>query len=36
MFKKIIIYILCLIPWFASSIIKVDYNYLKEIKGRGG
>lgn len=32
MFKKIIIYILCLIPWFASSIIKVDYNYFKEIK----
>ena len=32
MFKKCVIYIFCLIPWFLSSIIKVDYNYFKEIK----
>ncbi len=32
MFKKITIYILCLLPWFLNNTIKVDYNYLKEIK----
>ena len=29
--KKIIIYILCLIPWFFSSILKADYSYLTKI-----
>ena len=29
--KKIIIYILCLIPWFFSSFLKADYSYLTKI-----
>ncbi len=32
MLKKIFIFILCLLPWFASAVIPVDYNYFKEIK----
>ena len=31
MFKKIIIYILCLLPWFLNNLIKVDYGFYKEI-----
>lgn len=31
MFKKIFIYILCLIPWFFSSLIPVDYSLYQEI-----
>ena len=32
MLKKILIYILCLVPWFIINIIPVDYNYLNIIK----
>lgn len=32
MLKKIIIYVLCLAPWFISTLIPLDYNYLYEIK----
>ena len=32
MIKKGFTYLLCLLPWFLTSIIKVDYNYLKKIK----
>ena len=32
MFKKFTIFIVCLLPWFLNNIIKVDYNYYKEIK----
>ncbi len=32
MFKKIIIYILCLAPWFITNIIPLNYDYIKEIK----
>lgn len=32
MLKKIIIYILCLLPWFITNIIPLDYNYINEIK----
>ncbi len=32
MLKKIIIFILCLAPWFVNNIIPVDYNYLNTIK----
>ena len=32
MFKKIFIYILCLIPWFLNNIIPVDYKYYEIIK----
>jgi len=31
LFKKIFIYILCLIPWFFSSLIPVDYSFYQEI-----
>jgi tryptophan-rich sensory protein len=31
MIKKIIIFILCLTPWFLSNILPLDYNYFKEI-----
>ena len=31
MIKKIFTYLICLIPWFFISFIKVDYNYLKKI-----
>ena len=32
MLKKIIIYILCLAPWFIINIIPLNYNYFNEIK----
>ncbi len=32
MIKKIIIFTGCLIPWFISYLLKLDYNYYKEIK----
>ena len=32
MLKKIIIYILCLAPWFINNIIPLNYNYINEIK----
>lgn len=32
MIKKIVIYFICLLPWFLSNLIKVDYNYLSKIK----
>lgn len=32
MLKKFIIYVLCLAPWFISTLIPLDYNYLYEIK----
>ncbi len=32
MIKKILLFVLCLLPWFVSSIIPVDYNYFNEIK----
>ena len=32
MIKKIFTYLLCLAPWFLTSILKVDYNYLDKIK----
>lgn len=31
MIKKLLIYTLCLLPWFLTSIIPVDYSYYKEI-----
>ena len=31
MIKKIFIFICCLIPWFISYLLKLDYNYYKEI-----
>ena len=31
MIKKILIFILCLAPWFLNNLIPVDYNYFKEI-----
>lgn len=31
MIKKIFIFIGCLIPWFISYLLKLDYNYYKEI-----
>lgn len=31
MFKNILFYIICLAPWFLSSIIPVDYNYYDTI-----
>ena len=32
MIKKLFTYLVCLIPWFFTSLLKIDYNYLKEIK----
>ena len=32
MIKKIITFTGCLIPWFISYLLKLDYNYYKEIK----
>lgn len=32
MLKKIIIYVLHLLPWFITNIIPLDYNYINEIK----
>lgn len=31
MIKKIIIFVVCLLPWFINNIIPVDYNYYKVI-----
>lgn len=31
MLKKLFIFILCLLPWFVSSIVPVDYNYFESI-----
>ena len=31
MLRKFFIFILCLVPWFLSSIVPVDYGYYKEI-----
>lgn len=31
MFRKFFIFIICLLPWFAASIVPVDYGYYKEI-----
>lgn len=32
MFKKVLIFILCLLPWFLSYIIPYDYSYYQSIK----
>lgn len=32
MLKKVLFYMICLLPWFLSSIIPVDYNYYKTIR----
>lgn len=32
MIKKLFIYVLCLLPWFLTSLLKIDYDYLKTIK----
>lgn len=32
MIKKIIIFLLCFLPWLVSSIIPVDYQYFEEIQ----
>lgn len=32
MIKKIFIYLICLLPWFANNLIPIDYQYFKEIK----
>ena len=32
MIKKIFTYLLCLLPWFITYLIPLDYNYFKEIK----
>lgn len=32
MLKKLFIFIICLLPWFVSSLIPVDYNYFDVIK----
>lgn len=32
MLKKVFVFILCLAPWFLSSIIPVDYNYFDSLK----
>ena len=32
MLKKILIYILCLAPWFIINLIPLNYNYFNEIK----
>ena len=32
MFKKIILFILCLAPWFLSTIIPLNYKYYDTIK----
>lgn len=31
MIKKILLYVLCLLPWFITSILPLNYNYYKEI-----
>ena len=32
MIKNIFTYLVCLLPWFLTSILKVDYSYLDKIK----
>jgi len=32
MLKKLFIFIICLLPWFATSLIRIDYNYFELIK----
>ncbi len=32
MFKKIIIFILCFLPWFLTNLLPLDYNYFSVIK----
>lgn len=32
MLKKLFIFILCLAPWFASSIVPVDYSYFNSLR----
>ena len=32
MIMNLFTYLLCLVPWFFTSILKVDYNYLDKIK----
>ena len=32
MIKKIFTYLICLLPWFFTSILKIDYDYLDKIK----
>ena len=32
MIKKLFTYLLCLLPWFLTSLLKIDYNYLDKIK----
>ena len=31
MIKKILLYVLCLLPWYITSILPLNYNYYKEI-----
>lgn len=31
MIKKLIIFVLCISPWFLSNLLPLDYNYFKEI-----
>ena len=30
--KKLIIFLCCLLPWFISNIIPLDYSYYKDLK----
>jgi len=32
MIKRLFTYLLCLLPWFITSLLKVDYDYLNKIK----
>ena len=32
MIKKLFTYLICLLPWFLTSILKIDYSYLNKIK----
>lgn len=31
MLKKLFVFIICLLPWFASSLVPIDYNYFETI-----
>ena len=31
MLRKFLIFIICFIPWFAATLVPVDYNYYKEL-----
>ena len=31
MLRKFFIFIICLLPWFAATLVPVDYNYYKEL-----